>query len=278
MEVYLRIMREVLERGDRRQDRTGIGTLALFGTQLRHDLRAGFPALTTKKLGFAQIKAELACFLRGYDRLSQFHGMGCKIWDANANAPYWKPRARFSGDLGRVYGVQWRRWRKANGLPGLETEVDQLREAVRLLREEPASRRICVTAWNPGELDEMCLPPCHLYFQFFVGGERYLDTLVVMRSVDTFIGMPFDVASYGLLAHVVAQEAGLTARELVMNFADTHVYLNHLEQCREQLARNPLPLPQLQLAPEAKIDTFLPEMAKLEGYTSHPAIHGEMNV
>lgn len=278
MEAYLRIMRDVLERGDPRQDRTGVGTVALLGTQLRHDLRSGFPAVTTKALGFAQVKAELACFLRGYDRLAQFHGMGCKIWDANAHAPYWKPRARFPGDLGRVYGVQWRRWRKANGLSGLETEVDQLREAVRLLREDPANRRICVSAWNPGELDEMCLPPCHLYFQFFVGGGRHLDTFVVMRSVDTFIGMPFDVASYALLAHIVAQEAGLEPRELVMNFADTHVYRNHFEQCREQLARDPMPLPRLRLDASAGIDTFLPAMAELVGYKHHPAIRGEMNV
>lgn len=279
MRNYLDLMRGVLDRGSPRDDRTGVGTTATFGEQLSFDLRDGFPLLTTKRMAFGQIAAELACFLRGNEFLSQFHTAGCHIWDANATAPYWIDKGRTQDEdvwLGRIYGVQWRRWLKGKE-NGKAQVVDQLAEAVRLIQEDPHSRRICVTAWNPGELDQMCLPPCHLYYQFFAAGE-FLDCLVVMRSVDVFIGMPFDIASYALLLSIVAQQTGKEPRCLRMTFGDTHVYRNHADLAKLQLKRDPLPLPRLALHPDATINSFEPWMVRLIDYHSWAAIKGDMNV
>lgn len=275
MKNYLSLMREVLDQGEPRMDRTGVGTLALFGRTLEFDLKDGFPAVTTKRLAMSQVTAELACFLRAYENLADFEALGCKIWHANATAPSWLSKARAPGDLGRTYGVQWRRWRKTNDMLGV-TEVDQLREAVRLLRNESTSRRICVTAWNPGELDEMCLPPCHLYYQFYARNDGGLDCFVVMRSVDVFLGMPFDIASYALLMHIVSGQVGRVPRRLIMTFGDTHIYKNHIDQCRAQLERAPQALPQLLLKVGVTIDNYTPGDSTLVAYTPAPAIKAEM--
>lgn len=275
MNQYLSLMRRVLDAGERRGDRTGVGTRSLFGEHMCFDLAAGFPAVTTKRLAFGQVVAELAGFLEGSRDVARFRELGCTVWDGNAAAPYWasNPNRAFEGDLGRVYGVQWRAWRGAAG-----TAVDQLAEAVRLLREDPDSRRVCVTAWNPAELDEMCLPPCHLYFQFSARAGRRLDCLAVMRSVDVLLGMPFDIASYALLTHIVAGQVGMTPGHLTMSFGDTHIYNNHVRQCEEQLSRRPFPLPRLELDPSATVDNFVPSMARLTDYRHHEPIRAELNV
>jgi thymidylate synthase len=273
--AYLELMRRVLREGEARDDRTGVGTLSLFGTHAEFDLRDGFPAVTTKRLAFRQVAAELACFLRAHENLEDFHREGCAVWDANASAPYWlsNPNRRGPGDVGRTYGVQWRRWRA-----GANAYVDQLRGAVETLRRDPGSRRAVVTAWNPAELDMSCLPPCHHAFQFSVRRGRDLDCLVTMRSVDVFLGMPFDVASYALLTHLAAKELGLAPGVLAMSFGDTHVYNNHAEACERQLAREPLAPPLVLLRAEATLDNFDAGMATLHGYDHHGPIPGEMNV
>jgi thymidylate synthase len=273
---YLDLVRRILDEGEQRADRTGHGTLSLFGEQLKFDLEEGFPATTAKRLGFFQVAAELACFLRGHDNLEEFRQMGCNIWDKNAEAGYWlkNPLRRGDGDLGRIYGVQWRRWR---GRTSHDEPVDQLRGVINTLRRDPWTRRALVTAWNAAEINEVCLPPCHVMFQFSVRRDLRLYCAVTMRSVDTFIGMPFDVASYALLTHLVAKELGIRVGVLTMWFGDTHVYLNHLEQARTMLARELLPLPVLELDPAAFVDCFAPAMARLVGYHSHPFIAAEMN-
>lgn len=266
---YQALVRSILVHGERRHDRTGVGTLARFGELLRFDLRRGFPAVTCKRLAFSQVAAELAAFLRGTETLAGFHDVGCRIWDANTAAPYWKDKTR----VGRIYGVQWRRWRRPDG-----GEVDQLGDAVHTLSTNHTSRRIFVSAWNPGELDDMCLPPCHVSFQFYASNDGCLDCAVVMRSVDTFLGMPFDIASYALLTHIVGMQVRLQPRMLSMFFGDTHIYKNHVPQCETLLGRAPLPLPVLKLQYGTTVDNFLPGMAELVGYQHHGALPGEMNV
>lgn len=273
MMEWHRIMQKVLDTGEKRQDRTGVGTLSLFGESLRFtNVGENFPAVTTKKLAFKQVCAELACFIRGYDNLEDFHDMGCKIWDANANAPYWKQKARFEGDLGRIYGVNWRGFRGHNSV-----EVDQLSKLVADLRRDPYSRRHLVTAWQPAELDEMCLPPCHVMFQASMR-EGGLDLAVVMRSVDLFLGLPFDIASYAVLQCLLAKELGVKARDLTMFLGDAHIYLNHLEAVEQVLARDSRPLPGLWLDPDCTLLTFKPENAGLVSYRPHPPVAAEMNV
>jgi thymidylate synthase len=289
---YLDLVGRILSDGQLREDRTGFGTLSLFGEQLKFDLVAEFPATTAKRLAFKQVCAELACFLRGYDNLEDFHKMGCTVWDANENHHKWKSSSlrRGQGDLGLIYGVQWRRWGEQHlaayeqSGPGPHGR-DQLREAVEMLRNDPWSRRAVVTAWNPDELSAVCLPPCHILFQFSVrkygDGRRTLDCAVTMRSVDTFLGMPFDIASYALLTHLAAWELGLEPGVLTMWFGDTHVYLNHVDQCREMLDREPKDLPVLVLAPpglvERPLDQFEPSWASLDGYDPWPSIKADMN-
>lgn len=277
MNNYLTLLAETLIAADR-SERTGVGTRAIFSKQLDFDMTDGFPAITTKKLAFKQVAAELACFLRSYDQLSQFHAMGCKIWDANANAPYWKHSHDTDTWLGRIYGVQWRRWQTPDG-----EEIDQLANVIRDIKETPTSRRLCVTAWNPGDLDLMCLPPCHLYYQFFVDApgtaNARLNMFVLMRSVDIFIGMPFDIASYALLLHIISRQVNLQPGTLSMHFVDCHLYLNHIDQAIEQVRRIPTKLPQLWLDPECTtIDNFEPYHAVLMDYDPAESIKAEMNV
>ena len=279
MKAYLDLMRDVLTHGETRNDRTGTGTRSLFGTALRFNLMLGFPAVTTKRLAFKQVAAELACFLNERETLDEFHTEGCTVWDGNAKAESWvqSPKCRFPGDVGRHYGLQWRSWGGPDG-----SAIDQLGNAVRVLRNDPYSRRAVVSAWNPEELDAVCLPPCHTMFQFSVrdiaSGEPQVDCAVTMRSVDVFLGMPFDIASYALLTHLVANELDVLPGHVFFSFADTHIYTNHIDQCHKQLALPPRPLPVLRLTEGAGINNFYASLATLSGYDPHPPIPGELNV
>ena len=273
MRQYLDALRHIREHGVDRPDRTGVGTRAVFGMQMRYRMRDGFPILTTKKVAFESVKAELLWFVRGSSDVSELQKLGTHIWDANAFADYWRPKARFPGDVGRIYGVQWRAWRTPDG-----REIDQLAEAIRLIGERPFDRRIIVTAWNPGELDEVALPACHAFFQFFVAGDA-LSLQMYQRSGDMFLGVPFNIASFALLLHMIAQVTGLEAGEFIHTLGDAHIYHSHFEQVAEQLTREPLPLPSLWLNPEVKgIDDFSIADLKLVGYRHHPAIKAPLAV
>ena len=281
MKQYLDALKYVLENGAERKDRTGVGTRAVFGMQLRFNMKDGFPAVTTKKLPWKSVVSELLWFIEGSEderRLAEIlHGTRdsskATIWTANAEANYWKPKARFEGDLGRIYGVQWRKWKAPDG-----TEIDQIANAIKLIKENPTSRRIIVTAWNPGELQNMALPPCHAFFQFFVANNK-LSLQMYQRSCDMFLGVPFNIASYSLLLYMIAQVTGLKPGEFVHVLADAHIYHNHFEQVKEQLLRKPFPLPKLWLNPAIKnIDDFTMDDVKLEDYQFHPPIKAEMAV
>ena len=281
MKQYIDALRYVLENGTDRKDRTGIGTRAVFGMQMRFNMEDGFPAVTTKKLAWNSIVSELLWFIEGSNderRLAEIlHGTKDKskktIWNANAEAGYWKPKAKFDGDLGRIYGVQWRKWKSPDG-----KEVDQLADAINLIKTNPSSRRIIVSAWNAGELDQMALPPCHAFFQFFVINNK-LSLQMYQRSCDMFLGVPFNIASYSLLLHMVAQVTGLEPGEFVHTLGDAHIYQNHIGQVKEQLSRKPLPLPKLWLNSAIKnIDDFRMDDIKLENYQFHPPIKAEMAV
>ena len=281
MKQYLDALRFVLENGADRKDRTGVGTRAIFGMQLRFNMEDGFPAITTKKLAWNSVVSELLWFIEGSNderRLAEIlYGTRDKekktIWTANAQADYWKPKAKFEGDLGRIYGVHWRRWKAPDG-----KEIDQLANAIKMIRENPTSRRIIVTAWNPSEIEQTALPPCHAFFQFFVANNK-LSLQMYQRSCDMFLGVPFNIASYSLLLHMIAQVTDLKPGEFVHVLADAHVYHNHFEQVKEQLSRKPLPLPKLWLNPSVKnIDDFKMEDIRLEDYQFHPPIKAEMAV
>jgi thymidylate synthase len=299
MKTYLNALSQVLNDGEVRDDRTGVGTISLFGLQQRYDLQQGFPAVTTKRLAWRACMGELLWFIEGSGderRLAEItHGTRegtVTIWTPNAMAPYWKPQAQYEGDLGRVYGVQWRHWRKYTErkdmgpahLGGIRvatdrTEVDQLADLIEGLRKDPFGRRHILTAWNPGELDEMALPPCHAFAQFYVSKDRRLSCQMYQRSCDMFLGVPFNIASYSLFTHMIAQVCGFGVGEFVHTLGDAHIYLNHVDQVREQLARDPLPLPQLWLNPNiTDIDKFTIEDVKLVGYESHGPIKAEMAV
>jgi thymidylate synthase len=275
--TYLDILREILDMGVDRGDRTGTGTRALFGKTMRFDLSSGlFPAVTTKKLAFKAVKSELLWFLEGSsddNRLKELNGSDKTIWTANGEADYWKPKAKFPGDLGRVYGVQWRKWQRPDG-----TTVDQIAEVIEGIKKDPNGRRHIVTAWNPGELDQMALPPCHMFFQFFVADGK-LSLYMHQRSCDMFLGVPFNIASYSLLLAMVAQVTGLKQGEFIHSLGDAHIYNNHFDAVKEQLSREPLPSPTLWLNPEVKdIDSFTMDDIKLVDYKSHDAIKAEMAV
>ena len=274
--AYLEVLKEVMEHGVDRGDRTGTGTRALFGKQMRFNMQDGFPAVTTKKLAFKAVKSELLWFFEGStddNRLKELNGSDKTIWTANAEAEYWTPKAKFPGDLGRVYGVQWRKWQKPDG-----TTVDQLGEVIEQIKKDPNSRRLIVTAWNPGELDQMALPPCHMFFQFFVADGK-LSLYMHQRSCDMFLGVPFNIASYSLLLHMVAQVTNLEPYEFVHSLGDAHIYANHFDAVKEQLSREPYKAPTLWLNPDIKdIDGFTMEDIKLVGYESHPSIKADMAV
>lgn len=274
MRQYLDVLKDVYKNGDERLDRTGVGTRALFLRPMRFDMADGFPATTTKKLAFDAVKAELLCFIKGASNVKDFQELGCHIWDANAEAPYWKPKAQCEGDLGRIYGVQWRDWQGPNG-----KVVDQLMEVIDRIKTNPFDRRHVITAWNPGELDQMALPPCHMFCQFFVWSDGSLSLSMYQRSCDMFLGVPFNIASYSLLLHMVAQVVGLKAKEFVHILGDTHIYKNHFDAVKKQLKRKPLPLPTLWLNPEVKeIDKFTMDDIKLIGYEHLGVIKAPMAV
>lgn len=261
---YHRLLRLVLQEGRFKEDRTGVGCYSVFGAQARFDLRAGFPLLTTKKLHTRSIFHELLWFIRGETNVRSLQAEGVTIWDEWADA---------EGNLGRVYGAQWRDWRGAEG-----QRVDQLAQVIEQIQRDPASRRHLVTAWNPAELQGMRLPPCHVLFQFFVmDGE--LSCQLYQRSADLFLGVPFNIASYALLTCMVAQVCGLRPGDFVHTFGDLHLYQNHLDQAREQLSRTPRPLPLLRLNPEVKrLEAFRYEDIVVEQYDPYPAIKAEVAV
>ena len=264
MKQYHDLMRHVLEHGQRKEDRTGTGTLSVFGWQMRFDLAAGFPLLTTKKLHTRSIIHELLWFLRGDTNIRYLNENGVSIWDEWADE---------TGELGPVYGRQWRHWACPDG-----REVDQIARLVDGLRRNPHSRRHIVSAWNPGEIDGMALPPCHALFQFYVAGGR-LSCQLYQRSADIFLGVPFNIASYALLTHMVAQVCELEPGDFIWTGGDCHLYSNHLEQAREQLGREPRALPTLRLNPAVRdLFGFRFEDIALEGYDPHPHIKAPVAV
>jgi thymidylate synthase len=271
-------LKRVLRFGEKRPDRTGVGTISKFGEEFSVDLREGFPACTTKKLALIPMWGELACFVRGLQTLRDFHEFGCQIWDKDGTSEGWLLKgAQYEGDLGRIYGVQWRAWQAVTAR-GDTTIFDQLTWLQRKLEEDPFSRRLLVTAFNPGEVDQQCLPPCHVMFQCSVSADRkHLDMIVTMRSVDLFLGLPFDVASYATLQSLLAKDAGYTARWLTFHFGDAHIYNNHLEVVKELLTREPYKPPTLALAPYTTTTTFEPGHAFLADYEHHLPLRAELN-
>ena len=264
MKAYLELLRRVKDTGARKADRTGIGTLSLFGQQMRFDLSQGFPLVTTKKVHLRSIICELLWFLRGDTNVAWLREQGVTIWDEWANE---------QGELGPVYGKQWRAWPAPDG-----RTIDQIRDAVHLLRTNPDSRRIIVSAWNVGELDQMKLMPCHAFFQFYVA-DRKLSCQLYQRSADMFLGVPFNIASYALLTHMLAQQCDLDIGEFVWTGGDCHLYLNHLEQAELQLQREPRPLPTLQIRRRpASIFDYQYEDFEIVNYQFHPAIKAPVAV
>ena len=264
MRQYLDLLRTIRERGTRKDDRTGTGTLSVFGHQMRFDLAEGFPLLTTKKLHLRSIIHELLWFLAGDTNIEYLRRNGVTIWDEWADE---------NGDLGPIYGAQWRKWRAADG-----REIDQIERALDLIRNDPDSRRIIVSAWNVGELERMALSPCHALFQFYVADGR-LSCQLYQRSADVFLGVPFNIASYALLTHMIAQQTDLTPGEFVWTGGDCHLYLNHLEQADLQLGREPLPLPRLTIKRRPpSIYEYRFEDFEIVGYEAHPSIKAPIAV
>ena len=264
MRQYLELMEHVLRDGVEKRDRTGTGTLSVFGHQLRFDLREGFPLVTTKKMHVKSIVHELLWFLRGETNIRYLKENGVSIWDEWADE---------NGDLGPVYGAQWRSWPARDG-----GTIDQIKNLLRELDRNPDSRRLIVTAWNPADIGRMALPPCHCLFQFYVAEGR-LSCQLYQRSADIFLGVPFNIASYALLTMMVAQVAGLKPGEFIHTFGDAHLYLNHVEQAHLQLSRSPRPLPIMAIDPSVKdLFAFRYEHFALQGYEPHPHIKAEVAV
>lgn len=261
---YLALLQYILDKGYSKDDRTGIGTLSVFGYQMRHDLKQGFPLLTTKRLHWKSIVYELLWFLRGDTNIQFLNQNGVTIWDEWADE---------NGNLGEVYGKQWRNWETTDG-----KSIDQISEVIDQIKKNPNSRRLIVSAWNVGEIPKMKLPPCHLMFQFGVY-DNQLSCHLLMRSVDCFLGMPFNIASYALLTQMIAQVCDLELGELVLSTVDTHIYSNHIEQVKLQLSRHPFALPKVTLNPAIKnIFDFTFEDITLENYQSHPSIKAKVAI
>jgi thymidylate synthase len=264
MKQYLDLLQHVLDNGAPREDRTGTGTLSVFGHQMRFDLSEGFPVLTTKKLHLKSIIHELLWFLKGETNVKYLQENGVRIWNEWADE---------NGELGPIYGYQWRSWPTPNG-----EHVDQISKAIDQIKNNPLSRRIIVSAWNVGQLDEMNLPPCHILFQFYVNDGK-LSCQLYQRSADIFLGVPFNIASYALLTMMMAQATGLKPGDFVHTLGDAHIYNNHMEQVNLQLTREPYPLPQMKINPEVNsIFDFKYEDFELVGYQSHPHIKGKVSV
>jgi thymidylate synthase len=295
MKQYLDLLQDILDNGELKDDRTGVGTYSVFGRHIRFDLRESFPAVTTKKLAWKACVGELLWFIEGSSderRLAELtHGTAegkVTIWTPNALSPYWKHKAKFEGDLGRVYGVQWRHWQAndkewSRSETGKEQvtfkEIDQLANLIEGLKNDPNGRRHILSAWNVSELDQMALPPCHVMSQFYVNKNKELSCHMYQRSVDVFLGLPFNIASYALLTHLLAHHCGLKVGELVISTGDTHIYKDHIEQVKEQLTRETYPLPTLKLNLE-KTNIFEISMQDihLENYQSHGPIKANMAV
>lgn len=294
MQNYNQLCSKILLEGIQSNDRTGVGTLSMFGEQLRFNLADGFPAVTTKKLAWKSMVSELLWFIEGSGderRLAEIQystrDVSKKtIWTANANASYWLPNSRYSGDLGRVYGVQWRHWRYVKDTeqvwkPGLNKvdyrEIDQLADLIEGLKKDPMGRRHILTAWNPGELSEMALPPCHMFAQFYIRN-NVLSCQMYQRSADIFLGVPFNIASYALLTHLIAKTIKAQVGELILTFGDVHIYNNHVEQVMEQISRKPYPLPHIDLSDVKDIWSAQLDDIRLMNYEHHPAITAEMAV
>lgn len=289
MKEYSQALAYILENGRDKQDRTGVGTRSVFGYQMRFNLQEGFPAVTTKKLAWRAVVSELLWFLEGSGderRLAEIlHGsrdartdkglLKPTIWTDNANADYWKPRAKFEGDLGRVYGVQWRDWISHSG-NGRRESVDQIETLIKGIKENPESRRHILSAWNPAELNQMALPPCHVLSQFDVT-DGQLSCQMYQRSCDMFLGVPFNIASYSLLTHIIARECGLGVGDFVWVGGDCHIYNDHFDAVEEQLSRTERPLPTLKFETKP-IDQYKVDDFVLEGYDPHPSIKAKMAV
>lgn len=303
MKQYHDLLKFILDNGETKSDRTGVGTISVFGYQLRFNLKEGFPAITTKKLAWKAVKGELLWFLEGSGderRLAEItHGDSdgkVTIWTPNALASYWKPKAKYDGDLGRVYGVQWRHWQtpiyhkqetyrddfgntyNRAGILHVK-ETDQIKNLIDGLKSDPYGRRHILNAWNVGELDQMALPPCHVMSQFHVNKNNELSCHMYQRSVDTFLGLPFNIASYALLTHMIAQVCGYNVNTLIISTGDTHIYNDHIEQVKEQLERSEYPLPELKLNPNiTDINKFTMLDIELVNYQSHGQIKAKMAV
>jgi thymidylate synthase len=264
LQQYRDLCQRVLSEGDMRSDRTGTGTTSIFGHQMRFDLSEGFPLLTLKRVPFKLIATELLWFIKGLSNVKYLHEHGNTIWDEWIDA---------KGELGRIYGVQWRTWQDYNG-----QAIDQLAEVIEQIKTNPYSRRLIVSAWNVADIPKMALPPCHTFFQFYVSGGK-LNCQLYQRSADIFLGVPFNIASYALLTHMIAQVTGLKVGEFIHTFGDAHIYFNHLAQVQEMLSREERPLPKLILNPDiTNIDDFTYEDFALEGYHPHPTIKGDVSV
>ena len=265
MKEYLDLLKLVLENGNERSDRTGVGTIGVFGVQARFNLRDAFPLLTTKKLHTRSIIHELLWFLKGDTNVKYLHENNVTIWDEWADK---------DGNLGRIYGAQWTDWRAPDG-----RSINQIKQVENSLKKDPFGRRHIVCAWNPGELDKMALPPCHAMFQFYVSADGELSCQLYQRSADLFLGVPFNIASYAMLTMMMAQVCGYKAGEFVHTFGDLHIYKNHLDQVRLQLSREPRPLPKLVLNPERKrLEDFVFEDFSIQGYDPYPAIKAPIAV
>ena len=267
---YQQLLSDIIAFGVEKKDRTGTGTISEFGHQIRHKMSEGFPLLTTKKMAWKQIVSELLWFLTGQTNIAFLHKHNNHIWDGD-----YEKSGRTDGDLGPIYGKQWRKWDGKNG------RIDQIDDLIRELKTNPDSRRLMVSAWNVGELDQMVLPPCHYGFQVWTreeDGKRYISLMWNQRSVDTFLGLPFNIASYGLLLHIIANEVDMIPDELIGNLGDTHLYLNHIEQAKEQISRDSFDLPTLKT--NVKIDGIccnVPDDFILEGYQYHPTIKAPLS-
>ncbi len=281
MKQYHNALEHILKNGKNKNDRTGVGTRSVFGYQMRFNLQEGFPAVTTKKLAWRAVVSELLWFLEGSGderRLAEIlHGTRDlekkTIWTANAEADYWKHKAKYEGDLGRVYGVQWRKWQR----PFLNSNVDQLENLIEGIKKDPDGRRHIMTAWNPGELDQMALPPCHILSQFDVTDGK-LSCQMYQRSCDMFLGVPFNIASYSLLTHIIARECNLQVGDFIWTGGDCHIYNNHIDAVNEQLLRTPKHLPTLFMTVGKKIADYVVDDFVLDNYNPDPAIKADMAV
>lgn len=272
---YLKLLNDIMKNGVVKEDRTGTGTISIFGRQIRHDMSLGFPLLTTKKMPLKVISTELKWFLRGDTNIKFLHENNCHIWDGD-----YEKSGRTDGELGPIYGKQWRRWEESDEhIDGesymMYNGIDQIKNLIEQIKTNPDSRRLMVNAWNVGELDKMTLPPCHYGFQMYVRDKKYLSLMWNQRSVDTFLGLPFNIASYAMLLKIIAKEVNMIPDELIGNLGDVHVYSNHVKQVKEQMNREPMKLPQLDVSEVNVLEGLF--KYELKNYDSHEAIKAPLS-